>query len=81
MIVVRIELHSATSGKITEIGRMHISNDGTLSNTSSKGNYKIDLLRRGSKVRILKRGSVLNHLRKSKSIWALVSKALKAVGF
>ena len=28
MLVVRIELHSAVTGKVTEIGRMTITNDG-----------------------------------------------------
>jgi hypothetical protein len=29
MLVVRVELHSAVTGKVTELGRMIVANDGT----------------------------------------------------
>lgn len=74
MIIVRVELHSAISGEITEIGRMSITNDGT--GTQSKGNYVIKLFRKGFKS-VLKQGTVLDHPRLSTSVWTLVYKALK----
>lgn len=46
MIVVKIELWSAITGKATEIGRMHISNDGT--GDQKRRNYKVEVLRRGA---------------------------------
>lgn len=38
MIIVRVELHSAITGRVTELARMGIINDGT-SEINAKGNY------------------------------------------
>lgn len=79
MIVVKVELHSAITGQVTELGRMHVSNDGT-SRDPSYGNYDVKLFRKGTKT-IQREGRVEKHARKSLSIWSLLSKALKAVNF
>lgn len=85
MLVVKIELHSAITGQVTEIGKMIIANDGT--GTREVGNYDVRLGRRGvqelSKIyhKPSRRGRVLEYRRLSKSVWELVSKALKSVGF
>lgn len=78
MIVVKIELHSAISGKVSELGRMHISNDGTGSRT--RGNYTIKTLRKktGS---LLRSAKVNGHPRLSQPVWVLLSKALAALGY
>lgn len=78
MIVVKVELHSAVTGQITEIGRLTIANDGT-SLDKKKGNYNIKLMKRGTGDNVLKEGRVEEHPRLSQSIWKLVKKALKAV--
>ena len=79
MIVVRVELHSAITGKITEIGRMDIYNDGT-SHSAAQGNYVSRLYRRTKTFsKVLRTGKILNHPRLSQSVWKLVAKALTSV--
>lgn len=79
MIVVKIELHSAITGNVTEIGRMHIANDGT--GDSRRGNYNVELFRRGSGTeRVLHEARVENYPRLSLSVWHLVFRALKGIG-
>lgn len=79
MIVVKVELHSAITGKVSEIGRMHIVNNGT--GDHRVGNYIVRLMRRGTTHRVQKTGSVENHARLSRPVWDLVVKALTSVGF
>lgn len=79
MIVVKVELYSAITGQITEIGRMHISNDGT--GTNSKGNYQVEQMRKNSKNVVVRRAQVFDHPRLSKSIWILIFKALVKLGY
>lgn len=77
MIVVKVELHSAITGKITEIGRMVISNDGTAKD-KRRGNYTARVCRRGSTnfLKPTREGKIANFPRKSYTIWKLVHKAL-----
>ncbi len=79
MIVVKIELHSAITGEVSEIGRMNIANDG--SGDAGRGNYSAALMRRGSPNKVLRHGEVKNHARQSYSVWVLIAKALASVGF
>jgi len=79
MIVVKVELHSARTGEVSEIGRMLVINDG--SGSLEKGNYLIRLLRRGSTSKVQREARVTGHARQSYSVWVLVAKALWAVGF
>lgn len=39
MIVVRVELHSAINGEVTELARMHICNEGGTDDLRSYGGY------------------------------------------
>lgn len=75
MILVKLELHSAITGKVTPLGTMVIANDGTGSRES--GNYIAGLVskdgRRGRQAKIA------GHRRLSLSIWVLVAKALRAL--
>jgi hypothetical protein len=78
MIVIKIELWPlGFESHKREIGRMHITNKGT--NTGTRGDYKVDLMRRKSTNKVLRTGDVDNFPRKSKSIWKLVLKSLKTV--
>ena len=43
MILIRVELHSANTGKVTEIARMKITNMGGLS-SDDFGDYKVSTL-------------------------------------
>lgn len=84
MIVVKIELHSAITGQVSELGRMIIANDGT-DRSHTTGNYNVRLGRKGvvdnSEIynKPQRKGKVLNHRRLALSIWVLVAKALKSV--
>ncbi len=79
MIVVKIELHSAITGEVSEIGRMHIVNDA--SGDSTRGNYATALMRRGTTATVQRRGVVKGHARLAYSVWVLVAKALAGLGF
>lgn len=46
MIVVKIELWSAVTHEVSEIGRMYIANDG--SGTVDRGDYSVAVCRRGN---------------------------------
>lgn len=45
MIVVRLELHSARTGQIEDLGQIIIANTGT--GTRTKGNYEVRQSRKG----------------------------------
>lgn len=83
MIVVKIELHSAITDEIKEIGRMVICNRG---GTRTKGEYSVDQLLPGTKLKPgcldnpVRHGEVKDHLRLRKPVWNLLYKALKAIG-
>ncbi len=74
MIVVKVELHSANTGKVTEIGRMNISNDGTGSRT--RGHYDVVMMRRKTTNTVQRRGRVQDYPRLSYTVWELVKRAL-----
>jgi len=87
MIVVKVELHSAVTGNVTEIGKMIVDNVGDRSyRDPSRGDYRVRLGRRGRTKtdEVLdspqKTGEVLNYPRLTYSVWVLVARALKAVG-
>lgn len=74
MIIVKIELHSAKTGKVTELGRMHISNDGT--GDDERGNYRVELMRKGTSNKIQRTGCVKEYARNSYTVWELVKRSL-----
>jgi hypothetical protein len=90
MIVVRVELWSAISGKTTELARMMIDNDGTHEN-HRRGNYN-GRTYKGRSQDILHKamlnmgpvshvGRVENHARLQEHIWVLVTKMLISMGY
>ena len=90
MIIVRIELHSARTGEISEIGRMYICNDGT--GTQGRRNYDAYVCRRGQLVmpreafatgntdapRAQRTGRVNSFPSKSYNVWRLISRAVRS---
>ena len=83
MIVVRVELHSAITGRVTEIGRMHIANVG---GTEDLGLYTATTLRGRSREQLDRRlptrkGAVTGYPRKKLHVWHLVARALVAMGY
>lgn len=86
MLVVKVELHSAITGEVTEIGRMLIANDGT-SRDPDRGDYNVKVGRRGVTddrkiwMKPHRTGKVLNYPRLAYSVWVLVARALQSVKF
>ena len=79
MIVVKVELHSAITGKITEIGRMHIANICT--GTKTLGDYVGTTFKKPKFTLPIKRGMVIGHQRLSKPVWVLIKKMLSEMGY
>lgn len=83
MIVVRVELHSAINGEVSEIGRAYIDNIGGDANL---GDYRVRTLN-GRNTRALDRGvvqregRVIGHPRLREHVWNLVAKALSRTGY
>lgn len=75
MILVKVELWSAKTGKMTPLAAMTISNDGTGSQT--EGNYTAKRLKKGT-IQASSTGEVKGHKRKALSVWLLVAKAIAA---
>lgn len=88
MIVVKVELWSARTGEVSELGRMYVANDGT--SKGNRGNYSAAVCRRGTtevpQARAIREdgpkptrtGDVLNYPRHSYNVWRLITRALKA---
>lgn len=84
MIVVRVELHSAISGEIKELARMHICNRGN--GTEQIGNYDIRTLRGRGREQldrnvVQRTGGLEGFKRLRKHVWVLVLSALIACGY
>lgn len=85
MIVVRVELHSAITGQVTELARMEIVNDG-VSEKPTKGNYLVRTLRGRSTADLDRRtthksGRVSNWPRLALHVWNLVATSLTEMGY
>lgn len=83
MIVVRVELHSAITGKVTELARAHICNAG---GTSTLGDYQCSTIRGRSADAlnagtVQRKGFVKGHARQALHVWHLVAKALSAMEY
>ena len=77
MIVVKIELHSARTGNVTQLGEMHLSNDDkTTREDDRKGTYRVELFRKPDFKSVNKGTVVENWPRHSKTIWQLRQKTL-----
>jgi len=74
MIVVRVELHSAVTGAVTELGQAFIGNDET--GTAEFGNYDVELYSDDAVEPC--RGRVEKYERKTRPIWPLVERALSS---
>lgn len=87
MIVVRVELWSARTHKITELARMRIANVGGSATTGDyesatyfgRGRDKLDKAMKAD--RTTRKGMVEGHPRLREHVWHLVAKALRAMGY
>lgn len=85
MIIVRVELHSAITGVITELARMRIYNDG-LENSKNFGGYVFQTFIGRSKEQLdkateLRHTQVLHWPKTRLHIWNLVCKGLRQMGY
>ena len=83
MIIVRVELHSAVTVRVTELARAHIANIG---GTNTRGDYRVATLRGRDKEAldrcvVQRNGEVRNYPRLSIHVWHLVARALIAMGY
>ena len=83
MIVVKVELHSAITGEITQIARMHIANVG---GDRDYGNYSCATFRGRDAAELARftkqrEGRVANHPRLREHVWNLVAHALRGMGY
>lgn len=80
MIVVKVELWKwGDERRATELGRLLIDNRGDHAEQPRRGNYRVRLLRKGSRTAVRRTAEVLDHARLSKDIWNLLRKALEAL--
>lgn len=84
MLIVRVELHSAITGQVSEIARMRIFNDGT--GDRDHGNYKgrtfrgRDAAALDTQVKV-RDGEVKQYARLNHHVWNLVAKMLKVMKY
>ncbi len=83
MIIIRVELHSAITGKVTEIARMGIANIG---GDRRHGNYFAETYRGRSSAELARRtrqrsGTIKHYPRLSLHVWHLVARALVALKY
>lgn len=84
MLIVRVELHSALTGRVTEIARMRIANRGT--GTARRADYDVMTFRGRDggaldRASVQRRGAVLGWPRLRVHVWSLVAEALAATGY
>jgi hypothetical protein len=84
MLIIRVELHSAITGKVTEIARMRLYNDGT--GDHEVGNYVGETFRGRDKEALdgrvtVRKAEVKGYKRNNFHVWNLVAKMLKAMKY
>lgn len=77
MIVVKIELHNANTGVVSEIGRMTVCNIG---GSNRLGTYSVDVEPDTFYGAPRLTGKFSDYPRLAKPVWSLVAHALAAVG-
>lgn len=75
MLIVKVELHSAVTGQVQELGRAHICN---VSGGGRRRDYEVRVLRRGRPHHSdpVRMGEVKNYPALSYNVWRLVIRAL-----
>ena len=81
MIIVRVELHSAKTGNVKELARLSITNTGKNLNHPVEGDYTAKVYKAPKFQAVIRRGELFRHRRQSKSVWTLIGKMLKSMGY
>lgn len=79
MIVVRIELHSAITGQVAQLGAMTIANDGT--GTNEQCDYDGWIWRKPDFKSVTRHARLIGHRRHALTIWHLVARMLNNMGY
>jgi hypothetical protein len=84
MLIVSVHLHSAITGKVSEIARMQIVNDGT--GVGELGHYRCRSYRgrdtnQLNNCTISRQGEVKNYQRRKLHVWNLVARSLERMGY
>ena len=75
MIVIKIELHSAVTGKITQLGEAYINNQGVL-HEGDKCDYEFKIMRKPKFKSVTKMARVEGWPRSRRTVWQLLQKCL-----
>lgn len=82
MIVVKVELHSAITGEVSELARMHIANDGMKSRENPDlGDYKGKTFVKGRPQQVARQGAVKDYPRWQLQVWCLVRRMLDSMSY
>ncbi|QIG76878.1 hypothetical protein EVC30_049 [Rhizobium phage RHph_Y1_11] len=80
MIIVTIELKSAITKKTTKLGELRIANDGT-STDDKVMHYDGKIMTKPTFMKVTREGKVMGHRRHDLTIWHLVAKMLRNMGY
>lgn len=89
MIIVRVELHSAITGDVSELARMVIDKVGgcqrfgdyRVRTVRGRSAIQLDLAMRARPMKTGREGRVHRHARLREHVWNLVAKALNAMEY
>lgn len=79
MILIQVHLLSANTGLAMKLGELRISNDGR--GTDEVCDYDGEVMRKPDFKSVTRRGRVEGHRRHQLTIWHLVGKMLKSMGY
>ena len=75
MIVIKIELHSALTGKVTQLGEAYITNRGVL-HEGDKCDYEFKIMRKPKFKSVTKMAGVEGWPRSRRTVWQLLQRCL-----
>ena len=80
VIVIRVELWSARTGRKTTLGLMKMSNYGC-NETGEVCDYHGEVMRRPKFERVTREGHVEGHRRNTYTVWTLLRRMLEDMGY
>ncbi len=79
MLIIRVELHSARTGKVTELARMKIAR--VVTHEKGINDYDADVLRKPLWQHATRSVTVLRHRAQVEPVWTLICSALNQMGY
>lgn len=80
MIIVTIELKSAITKKTTKLGELRIANEGH-NEDGSVCDYGGKIMTKPTFMKVTREGKVTGHRRNDLTVWHLVAKMLRNMGY